>query len=441
MINILRRISSLNKDLFSGAVSAGSTTLLVIITYPVYLHFLGTELYGLWTTLNVLLIFARMVNVNTSPAITKFIARSYENKQIYETIRYIISALYIVITISLLIIAILFIVRAPLAGLLDLQPNYYQIAVDIIPLIALLIASVLMMMVFNGALMGLGKVQLANYLTLFRDVIRFAFAVIFLLAGLGVWSIPIGWLIANLIIFIVFNVFIHRQLKSNIYKFLKIDWAKTKEIMKFGKYLTGAHIANLGFLPFVKFVIARYIGLSEVTFFDIAWKVLVSIKTAIDKANQTVIPYIGRKFKDIEGLTYKQNLKEIRTIHHNALKFALSISLPLYAVLFFFSKPIFSVWLGNNYDFTISKIIMILVSAFIMDAVASPVYFSFIGIGMPNLCMYSDTLKSFITFVCIMIAIFVLQINLIYITIIILTSLILSKLFLINRFHKIVGYI
>jgi O-antigen/teichoic acid export membrane protein len=44
------------------------------IAYPVYLHFLGHEMYGVWLILATVLTFAQLGNLGISPAVMKLVA-------------------------------------------------------------------------------------------------------------------------------------------------------------------------------------------------------------------------------------------------------------------------------------------------------------------------------------------------------------------------------
>lgn len=69
--------SQLRINVMSGIVTAIISTVSMAAAYPICLHFLGYEKYGVWLVLATVLTFAQLGDLGISPAIIKLVAEEY----------------------------------------------------------------------------------------------------------------------------------------------------------------------------------------------------------------------------------------------------------------------------------------------------------------------------------------------------------------------------
>ena len=68
--------SQLRINMASGMATTVVNIAVMAAGYPIYLHFLGYEKYGVWLVLAVVLTFAQLGDIGINPAITKLVAIS-----------------------------------------------------------------------------------------------------------------------------------------------------------------------------------------------------------------------------------------------------------------------------------------------------------------------------------------------------------------------------
>jgi len=61
-------------NIVSGTVTTAINAVVMVIAYPVYLHFLGYEKYGVWLVLATVLTFAQLGNLGIGPVVMKLVA-------------------------------------------------------------------------------------------------------------------------------------------------------------------------------------------------------------------------------------------------------------------------------------------------------------------------------------------------------------------------------
>jgi O-antigen/teichoic acid export membrane protein len=92
---MIRRLlsSQLRINMVSGVVMTIINTAVLVVAYPIYLHFLGYEKYGVWLVLATVLTFAQLGNLGMGPAVTKLVAEEYGRGDIKGIQHYVTTAL------------------------------------------------------------------------------------------------------------------------------------------------------------------------------------------------------------------------------------------------------------------------------------------------------------------------------------------------------------
>ncbi|NQT03029.1 MAG: hypothetical protein HQ580_13455 [Planctomycetes bacterium] len=66
--------SQLRINMASSVATHCVNIVVLAVTYPIYLHYLGYETYGVWLALGVVLAFARLSDLGMAQAVTKLVA-------------------------------------------------------------------------------------------------------------------------------------------------------------------------------------------------------------------------------------------------------------------------------------------------------------------------------------------------------------------------------
>jgi O-antigen/teichoic acid export membrane protein len=69
--------SQLRLNMISGVVTTVINTITMAAGFPIFLHFLGYEKYGIWLILATVLTFAQLGNLGISPAVIKLVAEEH----------------------------------------------------------------------------------------------------------------------------------------------------------------------------------------------------------------------------------------------------------------------------------------------------------------------------------------------------------------------------
>jgi O-antigen/teichoic acid export membrane protein len=171
------------------------------------------------------------------------------------------------------------------------------------------------------------------------------------------------------------------------------------------------------------------VGLSEVAYFQIANRVITSLRGVFVQGLHALLPKIS-EIKGKASETLESNDK-IKTIHRKGVLFVLLCACPLFALLFAFAHPLFRLWLRDGFDTQIAIAARILIIGWIANILASPDYFTFLGIGRVGNIVIATWLKS-VTNIVPIILLLLLGMNLTLSTVMVImsASLITAAVFL-----------
>lgn len=176
------------------------------------------------------------------------------------------------------------------------------------------------------------KKSIFNWIALFSGYIT---AIVMALKGYGVWSIVFMTLITASINSILF------WLTSSWRPSFVFHWEKIKELSKFGLNVLGDTTINYWSRNFDNFIIAKYLGSSELGIYTRAYSLmLLPLKNISTVISRVMFPAFSKKQGDIE--TIKKHYLQI--IKHIAL-----ITFPLMVGLALVSKEFVLVFFGEKW--------------------------------------------------------------------------------------------
>jgi len=371
-------------------VLAGTNILLLLIAYPVYLKYLGAEQYGLWAAVSVVVFFSQLGELGINSALIKYVAAEF-GKANYEGItQYTTTSFYILIIPSLLILLIICLFTTQIIAFLGLKPSYAREAERLIPLLGLLSGFILFVDLIKGILMGLGRVDISNYVFLLGRIIQVVGSIILIIGGFGIWGLYFGAVSSYVIICIVYLYILCIQYKVKIFKIDSFARSCLNDLLTFGGTMFSARMVSMLMEPFNKVIISKYIGLPEVTYYELALRGAANLRSLYEMGLNAIMPKVSelqQKLQDIKNA--------ITNIHKQSIKFVLLFALPAFCGLFVLAKLVLFVWLGDSYNPQISMALRWFLFGYIINLFSVPSYYIFMGLNKVSVCFYAASLRSF----------------------------------------------
>ena len=416
----------------SGSIVHGLNILVVMFSYPLYINFLGFELFSVWVLLSVVIAFAKMGELGISKAIISFVARENANNNHIEIRRIVSNSIYIIIIPSILIFLALWMLKGNIVKFLNIPDVHITIAIQVIPFIGIAIVSYLIYDIFSGVISGLGRLDISNALLLFLNITKVVISIIFLLFGYTLFALIYGILVSNALFILIKIILITIKFKIPLHKLKKPHKNNIKQLLNFGLSIIGMQVFNMLSFPFIKIVLSNTIGIDAVGIFELATKAGYAVRTLFEKGLFALMPeisYLSKKHNNLnesKAVVYEKVMKFSKYLVYFAVPFfiLLSISAPLWLKL----------WLGINYNKSILMGYLLLQPGIIAGLLALPSFYALMATDNQIKCFIESVIRALIIFA--LFALFFFYRISIYEAFIFLSiSVIISNLYIITTFR------
>ncbi len=382
----LRRLlrSQLRINIASGFATTGLSAALALLSYPVFLHFLGLEQYGVWLILATVLSVAQLGNFGLAPAVSKLIAEDHGRGDTAGVYRYISAATLTLLIMGSVAFAILLAFRAPLVAALSLSPANAHTVYTLFPWIGPLSLYVVTVDTLAVALAGLGRIDLANYAQIGAQCVAFVIATLLLNLGYGIPSLMIGSAVSYVVLHLATITLIRRTAgpRPTAAALLAFDRARFSRLLHFGSWVFAGSIANLLLNPFNRAMLTRYVGVSSVTIFDIAFNSSMKIRGLVETGLRALAPEVSR------------NPERLASVSRKTSRLIAMAALPAYAAIFFLAPQLLLIWLGSRFVPELTLAFRILLAGSFASLWGASAYHLLMGLGQARQVLICFAIQS-----------------------------------------------
>jgi len=361
----------------SGVVVTVINAAAMMVAYPLYLHFLGYEKYGVWLVLATVLSFAQLGNLGIGQAVMKLVAEEHGRGDIEGIQQYVTTALALLCLSGGLVLMVVLVFRTQIVAAFKLSDENAQTALWLLPYIGILSIYVFIVEAFNATLSGLGRMDLANYAQATGRIVAVTVAAILLYSGRGIESLLIGNAFSYLCIHVASLICIRRIANSPFLRTGNFDVGRCKRLLHFGGGVFGGTIMSMLGSPFNKLMLSRYAGVSTVPIYEIAFKASMQVRGLIEAGFRVLMPEISRVAANMT-----RNAKDrIDQISRRAMKLIFLFGIPTHVVMLIFATPLIRMWLGKEFLQAIPLAFCIMLIATFISLMGVPSFYLLLGMG------------------------------------------------------------
>lgn len=361
----------------SGMGAAVGNTAILTIGYPLYLHLLGYEQYGVWLCLATVLTFTQLGNLGIGPAVMKLVAEEYGRGDILGIQRYITTACVLLCVSGTVVLTVILALRRQIIALFALSGENAQVALWLLPHIGILSICVLIGQMFGGVLSGLGRMDLVNYRILLARAINLCVSVGLLCLGCGIRSLLIGRTVAELTTYLAVFLCIRRMIHIRILQIPRLDILRCKRLLRFGGAILGSSLLNMLFGPMNKIIISRYLGVASIPIYEMAFRGSKQIKSLVTAGHNVMIPEISR----ISSKMTLQARRRISDLYRRSQQLIVLLGTPTYAALALLAPVFLRLWLGDKFIDTLPGTFQVMLMGTFVSALGNPAYNALVGTG------------------------------------------------------------
>jgi len=382
--------SQLRINMASGVAVTVINSAVLAVAYPLYLHFLGYEQYGIWLVLSTVLSFAQLGNLGIGPAVTKLVAEEYGRNNLEAVQQYVASAVAILVVSGATVVALILLFRTPIVALFKLSPENAKTVLWLLPYVGCLSIYVFVVNVVNAAVSGLGRMDLANFTQSAGMVAAVAIAAPLLYSGCGIVSLLVGSASSYVLVNIVGLILIRRMVPVRFLRRRNLSIGNCKRLLSFGLGLSACSWMNMLLHPFNRLILSRYVGVSAVPIYEIAVTTTLRIRGLIDVSLKALIPAASH----ISAVKTEQSRERIRAIGGKSLKVILLGGVPLYVVLLVVADPILRLWLRDDFASSLPWAMRVMLFSTFLTIPGVPAYYLLIGLGRIRHVFFGHALQS-----------------------------------------------
>lgn len=372
----------------SGVMTTVINTVVMAAAFPIYLHFLGYEKYGVWLVLATVLSFAQLGNLGISPAVMKLVAEEHGRDDIEGIQRYVTTALALLCGSGSVALIVILLLKNQLIAAFNLTGENAKTVSWLLPYIGILSIYVFVVQALNATLSGLGRMDLANYIQSIGRTVAVTIAAILLYTGRGIESLLIGSTLSYVCIHVVSLICIRRTAHIRLLRIDNLDVQRGKRILRFGGGLFGGTLVSMLGGPFHKLVLSRYAGVSTIPVYQIAFNGAMQVRNLIEAGFRALMPEISR----ISANMTRYAKDRISQINRRAMKGIFLFGIPMYIAMFIFATPLLRFWLREEFIQSIPLVFRIMLIATFISLFGVPSFYFLMGMGRVRAIFVSRTI-------------------------------------------------
>lgn len=338
-----KRGKNLAYGISTGILIKATSFIITIITVPMTLEYLGPERYGVWVTIISILAWISLVDIGIANGLVPLLTDAISKKNPELARKFITTAFWNLILISIIIITGLSIAWDYLnwGEIFNTNSKSLQSEIKYSTSIAIAIFAI------NLPLSITQKIYLANQdgaslnkWLLLSSLSSFIGIYLATKTDGGIMSLVIGYSGSQLLITSINTVWLYWRYKPELRPDRKPDFFDTKKVMAMGGMFFINQIATLVVFQKDNILITHLIGPLQATQFSVAWQMFFYINTL----NLLIAPYLGPAFGDAYAT------KDYQWMRKSAIRYltaSISFTTIFVIILSIFYKEILSIWIPS----------------------------------------------------------------------------------------------
>ncbi|MGB6121672.1 MAG: flippase [Bacteroidota bacterium] len=372
-------------------IGYGVAAAYILVLLPVVVHYLGTELFGLWVLIMALTGYIWLVDLGMSLSFTKYVAQ-YISERDYDNVSSVVRhGILFYLAVSVLVIALGGLLAPHIFRALNVPAEQLELARHAFPIALLGFGINAILYVFLSLLSGIQRMDVVNIFTSVAFLLKFVAIAGALALGMGLIGMMAAEAAVGIVSLVPVVVIVRRFLPEVSLWRLGFDTSMFKRLLKFGGQLQVSRFAELVQLQFDKLLISRYIGLTAVTMYDFGSRPLNRLRALPATALMGLLPAVSAL--DVEG-----NQARIRAGLLRSTRYLMLFSVPLFAFVAAFAHEIMQVWLGGGFS-QAARTLQILAVGYFAGIITVPLAVTSQGRGEPQYQMRTTLVQAIVNII------------------------------------------
>jgi len=348
--------------------------LIGIALLPFIISHLGKDAYGVFAIVGVVIGYSSLLDFGIGTTLVKFISE-YNAKKDYEKINKIISTAFILYFFlgSIGCAAILLSTNYLVTSLFHIPENLTDVSKIVFAVTAVTFLFNFVFGVFANVIIGLQRFDISTKIQIIMKAISTIAIVLVLYSGYGLLEFVIVSALLG-VLGIIINIIIAKQLMPEISLIPRFfDFKYVKVITSFSFTIFIANIAGTIAFSIDKLLIGIFLPVEQVTIYVVGATLAIFIFQVPAQIASVIMPASSE-------FNAKENISALKELILNGTKFAVTLSTPIFIILFVLAYPIVNLWMGPGFE-TSAATLQILAIGFFINTFAHAITPSLVGVG------------------------------------------------------------
>ena len=362
---------------------------LSIISYPIYLHYLGYHRYGLWLVLSVVVSVAQLGNLGIPWALMKLVAEDHGHGDWEGVKTYINTGCGLILAVGMVFLCAVIVVRQDILSWFKLEGADAAAVYSMLPYVAMLSLLVLLFSTFNSALGGLGRMDLTSYNEALSQILVIVFSGVLLYFGLDLGAMVIGTFSGYFLAQAVSFIQVQKIMPIPLVARTEISRHKSRQLLGTGGWILANGICTTMLFPVSRLMLSRYAGLEAVAVNDMCLTGSLRVRNIFDGAFRPMMPEVSSaRAKNHSGLHGR-----VRSIDRKAFLVIFAMALPIFIGLMIVMSPMLHFWLHKNFNPLLPNTFRIALTGAFVSLLGSSAYYMLIGLGSARDTAYASAIQ------------------------------------------------
>lgn len=320
---------------------------------PFVVHRLGATIYGVWVLVVSLTSYMALLDLGLRGAVTRFVARYYEQGDDDGSCRVVTAALRFRVWIGLAAVAIAVGLSVVISRFFNIPAEVQVAARWAVILTGMNLALTLIFGVFGGVLVGLHRFDIINAVTITQTSLRAVGVVWLLRAGKGILALAAWELVVATACNAVLVVLCLRA-----YPRLRVSLtAPTKGVLRelwgYSFYVILLSIFGQITYHMDNLVVGKMISVAAVAYFAIGSSFIEYMRQIVGSITMTFMPLAGR----FDAVGQHEQLRRLLLL---GTRVSVLVVWPVQVALFLRGETFLRLWMGEEYAVIASRVLQIL---------------------------------------------------------------------------------
>lgn len=383
--------SQLRVNMLTGAGATAFGGVVALLSYPIYLHYLGYSRYGTWLVLATVLNLAQFGNLGLLHAIAKLVAEDFAHRDLASIERTLANSLAAVTVSGTAILGCVIFFRTQIIFAFNLTDADALLVKSLLPYIGLLSLYALLVESFSATLVGLGRIDLYNYMLIATQSVSLGVSALMLACGWGIESLLIGTAASYALKNIWATVGIRHIVPLRL-RFSSLSWASLRRLLGFGGWVLAEILMLVPLSSITRLILSRYSGVSAIPVFEIAYNAAFKMRSLLEAALRALMPEISR----VSVRLTQSACDRVLFLNRRAWNMILLGGLPLFVALFAFARPLLHTWLRAQFNESLPPTFRIMLIGSFLSLACMPSYYILMGLGAVKHTFVSGLLQAIV---------------------------------------------